>query len=132
MRLVLPVPGRRLPTAEAFELRVEPAGEVVDLGRLLVGPGFRGDPSQRAWGGLFALAWQETRLRGYEVMAGVASVRLLSAIGCSGSTEILGPTRTYWVRSATRSASIPRLPRHRTGSEDPPGRRAPADRQTES
>ena len=97
MRLVLPVPGRRLPTEAAFELRVEPAGEVVDLGRLLVGPGFRGDPSQRAWGGLFALAWQETRLRGYEVMAGVASVRLLERYRLLGvNAEILGPARTYW------------------------------------
>lgn len=97
MRLVLPVPFRRLPTEDAFDLRVEPHGEVVDLGRLLVGPGFRGDPSQRAWGGLFALAWQETRIRGYNVIAGVASVRLLERYRLLGvNVEILGPARTFW------------------------------------
>ena len=33
MRLVLPVPAARLPTEDAFDLEIEPRGEVVDVGR---------------------------------------------------------------------------------------------------
>jgi hypothetical protein len=94
MRLVLPVPGRRLPTEDAFDLDIEPRGEVVDLGDLLVGPGFRGDP-HRAWGGLFALAWQEARARSYTVLAGAASTQLVERYRTLGvHVEILGPPRT--------------------------------------
>ena len=94
MRLVLPVPGRRMPTETAFGLDLEPRGEVVDVGRLLVGPAFRGDPAHRAWGGLFALAWQESRARSYTVMAGIASKQLVERYRSLGITvEILGPSR---------------------------------------
>ncbi len=95
MRLALPVPGRRLPTEDAFDLDVDPRGEVVDVGRLLVGPAFRGDPSYRAWGGLFALAWQKARARSYSVLAGVASTPLVQRYRTLGvHAEILGPPRT--------------------------------------
>jgi hypothetical protein len=94
MRLVLPVPGRRLPTEDAFDLDVEPRGEVVDLGGLLVGAAFRGDPDHRAWGGLFAVAWQEARVRSYTVIAGVASTPLVERYRSLGvPVEILGPPR---------------------------------------
>jgi N-acyl-L-homoserine lactone synthetase len=95
MRLVLPVPGRRLPTEDAFGLEVAPGGEVVDLGRLLVGPASRGDPAHRAWGGLFALAWQEARARSYTVIAGIASAQLVERYRSLGvHVEVLGPSRT--------------------------------------
>jgi N-acyl-L-homoserine lactone synthetase len=94
MRLVLPVPGRRLPTEAAFDLTVEPRGEVVDVGRLLVGPASRGDSAHRAWGGLFALAWQESRARSYTVMAGVASTQLVERYRSLGvHVETLAPAR---------------------------------------
>jgi N-acyl-L-homoserine lactone synthetase len=95
MRLVLPMLGRRLPSEEAFDLDIEPRGEVVDLGRLLVGPASRGDPAHRAWGGLFALAWQESRARSYAVIAGIASTPLVERYRSLGvHVEILGPSRT--------------------------------------
>jgi hypothetical protein len=95
IRLVLPVPGRRLPTENAFGLDVEPRGEVVDIGRPLVGPAFRGDPAHRAWGGLFGLAWQESRARSYAVIAGIASNQLVERYRSLGvHVEILGPSRT--------------------------------------
>jgi N-acyl amino acid synthase FeeM len=97
MRLVLPVPGRRLPTEAAFDLDVEPLGEVVDVGRLLIGAPYRGDPAHRLWGGLFALAWQETRARGYSVLAGVTSEREITTYRSLGlAFEVLGPARHYW------------------------------------
>ena len=95
IRLVLPVPGRSLPTEDAFGLRIEPRGEVVDIGRLLAGPGHLGDPAHRAWGGLFGLAWQEARARSYTVMAGVASKRLVERYRSLGvNVELLGEPRT--------------------------------------
>jgi hypothetical protein len=94
MRLVLPVPGRSLPTEDAFGLQVEPRGEVVDVGRLLAGSGHRGDPAHRAWGGLFGLAWQEARARSYTVMAAVASKRLVERFSSLGvNVELLGEPR---------------------------------------
>jgi hypothetical protein len=95
MRLVLPTPGRRLPTEDAFELEIEPRGEVVDVGPLLVGPAARGDATHRAWGGLFALAWQESRARSYMVMAATASTQLVERYRSLGvHVELLGPSRT--------------------------------------
>jgi hypothetical protein len=95
MRLVLPVPGRRLPTEAAFDLDIEPRGEVVDVGDLIVGPAAQGDSAHRVWGGLFALAWQEARARGYTVMAGIASQQLVERYRALGvHVEVLGPPRT--------------------------------------
>jgi hypothetical protein len=95
MRLVLPVPGRRLPTEAAFDLDIEPRGEVVDVGDLIVGPAAEGDSDHRAWGGLFALAWQEARARDYTVMACVASPPLVERYRSLGvHVERLGPPST--------------------------------------
>jgi len=97
LRVVLPVPGRALPTEEAFDLELEPRGEVVDVGHLLVGAPYRGDPAHRLWGGLFALAWQEARARGYSVLAGAGSEREVATYRSLGlGFEILGPARPYW------------------------------------
>ena len=114
MRLVLPMPGRRLPTEATFDLSIEPHGEVVDVGRLLVGPASRGDPAHRAWGGLFALAWQESRARSYTVMAGIASAQLVERYRSLGvEVEILGPPRNdagaelYAVRLDPAAGALP-------------------------
>jgi hypothetical protein len=96
MRLVLPVPGRPIPTERAFELDVEPRGEVVDVGRLLLGDALRDDPAHRVWGGLFGLAWQEARAREYTVLAGVTSASELERYRSLGlSFEVLGPARPF-------------------------------------
>jgi len=75
LRLVLPMPGKRLPTEEIVGLDVAPAGEVVDVGQPVVELG--GERGRRAAAGLFAQAWFETRARGYLVMAGIVPERLL-------------------------------------------------------
>ena len=94
IRLVLPVPGRPLPTEEMFQIEIEPRGEVVDVRRLLIAPALRGDPDHRVWGGLVALAWQEARARGYSVLAGVVSDAELARCRALGlHTEMLGPAR---------------------------------------
>lgn len=97
VRLVLPHPDRRLPVEDAFELRVEPRGQVVEIGRLLIAGDRRGDPAHRAWGALFARAWREVRAAGYLVMAGAASAGLVERYRALGLPfEVLGPARRHW------------------------------------
>ena len=94
VRLVLPVPGKRLPTEEAFDLTVEPDGEIVDLGRVLVSPRLGAEAGQRAWGALFAQAWFETRARGYAGMASAESALRIERFRALGIVfDILGPAR---------------------------------------
>ena len=78
LRLVLPMVGKPLPTEQAFGLTVQPAGEVVDVGRALIAPELGGEAARRAADGLLAQAWFETRARGYRVMAGIATQSLVA------------------------------------------------------
>jgi N-acyl-L-homoserine lactone synthetase len=97
IRVVPPVPGRRLPVEDAFGLEVPPAGAVAEIGRLLIAPGYRGDPAHRAWGALFARSWLECRRLGATVLAGSTTpawVERYRAIGLE--FEVLGPARPHW------------------------------------
>jgi hypothetical protein len=97
LRMVLPAPGRRLPVEAAFDLDVEPRGAVVEAGRLVVAPQFRGDPAHRIWGALLARGWLAVRERGFAVLAGTASARMVETLRAVGLPfEILGPARPYW------------------------------------
>jgi N-acyl-L-homoserine lactone synthetase len=97
LRMVLPAPGRRLPVEAAFDLDVEPRGVVVEAGRLVVAPGFRGDPAHRIWGALLARGWLSVRERGFSVLAGTASAGMVDRLRAVGLPfEILGPARPYW------------------------------------
>ena len=111
LRLVLPVPARRLPTEDAFDLDIEPRGEVgATSADLLVGAAPpRAIPSHRAWGGLFALAWQEARARSYTVMARASPrqqlVERYRSLGVR--VEVLGPPRDARGRGAPRRPPRP-------------------------
>jgi hypothetical protein len=97
IRLVFPRPGRRLPTEQSFDIEVEPRGHVVEVGRLVIAPRYRGDPAHRAWGALFGRAWTEIRHRGFAIMAGTANARLVALYRRQGlAFEVLGPARTLW------------------------------------
>jgi hypothetical protein len=97
VRLVLPEPGRPLPVEADFDIRVEPHGHVVEAGRLVIAPTYRGDPAHRAWGALFACAWLSLRARGYSVLAGAAAPRTITQLRALGLPfEILGPARRHW------------------------------------
>ena len=96
LRLVLPMPGKRLPAEEAFSLTVEPVGEVVDLGPPVIAAELGGERAQAAADGLLAQAWFETRARGYTMIAGTASDRALERYRALGlELEPLGPARPY-------------------------------------
>lgn len=95
-RLTFPRPGRLLPTEEAFDLIVRPAGEVVDVGRLIVARDV--DPPHHAvlWQ-LLALIWLELRHRGFSRVCGantIPVIRLFESMGFS--VKALGPARDYW------------------------------------
>ena len=91
LRLVLPMPGKRLPVEEAFDLAVEPAGEVVDVGPAVVAPGLGSERARQVADGLVAQAWFETRARGYLVMAAIASSRLAERYRALGlDVEVIG------------------------------------------
>ena len=91
LRLVLPMPGKRLPAEEAFSVDVEPVGEVVDVGPPVIATELGGERAQRAADGLLAQAWFEARARDYLVLAGIASPGLVSRYRALGlDVEILG------------------------------------------
>jgi N-acyl-L-homoserine lactone synthetase len=97
VRLVFPEAGRPLPVETDFDIRVEPHGQVVEAGRLVIAPTYRGDPAHRAWGALFACAWGSMRARGYPVLAGAAAPRTIERLRALGLPfEILGPARRHW------------------------------------
>jgi N-acyl-L-homoserine lactone synthetase len=97
VRVVLPAPNRPLPVEAAFGLTVEPRGAVVEAGRLVIAPAHRGDPAHAAWGALFACAWLELRSRGFALLAGSATPRMVERLRRLGLPfEILGPARPYW------------------------------------
>jgi GNAT superfamily N-acetyltransferase len=92
-RLVLP-PGP-LPTEQACGLEVEPVGEVVDVGRMVVSPEYQ-DPGHGAFVALLCRLYLEMRARGYVVACGMMSpsVRALSRqLGLH--LELLGPDRPF-------------------------------------
>lgn len=93
-RLILPMPGRPLPIETAFELELEPKGQVVQWGRLILASRYRGDGDHRLPLACFAAIWLETTRRGFDRVAGVVSHRLkLLYEGMGWDFRILGPPR---------------------------------------
>jgi N-acyl-L-homoserine lactone synthetase len=97
LRAVLPVAGERLPVETSFDLDIEPRGAVVEVGRLVIAPAYRGDPGHRVWGALFGRAWLSIRARGFTVLAGAASPRMVAQLRARGLPfEVLAPARRHW------------------------------------
>jgi len=96
-RLVLPKPGLRLPTEEAFGIQVEPRGQVVDCGRYVVARRYT-NLQHRMLAVLLARSWLEMRARGFSMACGAfvsaAMVRVYRRMGLQ--VRILAPPRTVW------------------------------------
>jgi hypothetical protein len=93
-RLVLP-PGP-LPTEEACDISVEPAGAVVDVGRMAVVPSYQSH-RHAAFIALLARLYLEMRAHGYEVACGIMSAparALLRQLGVH--VDLLAAERPYW------------------------------------
>ncbi len=104
-----------LPVEHEFKLRVQPAGEAVEWGRLVVTDDHRGDRGYTVLTGLLARAWLDTRRLGFHVVAGVASrsiIRLYRQLGFD--VLVLGPAKDYWgearlpIRLSTTPPARPR------------------------
>lgn len=95
-RLVFPHTQPLLPTEEAFDVVVEPSGEVVDMGRVIVAREV-GEARRAVFWQLLALLWLELRHRGFSRVCGAnatSAIRLFEAMGFAVTT--LGPAREYW------------------------------------
>jgi hypothetical protein len=93
-RIVLP-PGS-LPTEEVCELQIEPHGQVVDVGRMVVAQPNRG-PQHGAFIALLARLYLEVREQGYVVACGMMAPNVRHLVRHLGvQLEILGPDRLYW------------------------------------
>ncbi len=95
-RLVFPEPGRELPTEQEFELTMQPADRVVDIGRAIILKDYR-SAEHTLFGALLARCWLEIRARGYQNLCGAASGRRLERYQQFGlPLRIVGPSRRYW------------------------------------
>jgi hypothetical protein len=130
-RVVLP-PG--LPTEEACGLVVEPRGDVVDVGRMCVAPGYQ-SLEHAAFIGLMCRLYQVMRENGFGVACGMMSAQARSLVGLLGlRLEVLGPPRTHWneprapVRFSLMSAAklLAAEPDQQDQPADPPAARTSA------
>ncbi len=97
-RLVFPAPHERLPTEEEFDVVVEPAGRVVDVGRGIVARGYR-DSRHGAFIALLAACWLRVWDRGFHLMCGDAVRSLIQGYRDMGfDVAVLGPARRHWGR----------------------------------
>jgi N-acyl-L-homoserine lactone synthetase len=98
-RLVLPGPSRPvspLPTERACGIVVQPAGQVVDVGRMAVTRS-RQSVEHAAFVALLCRLYLEMRTRGFAVACGMMSRRTRRAVSLLGlHLEQLGADRDYW------------------------------------
>jgi len=95
-RVVLPVPGRLLPTEEAFDMGIEPAGRVANFDRTLVLAPHR-TSDHRILGGVIARSWLEARSGGFSLCCGIVSADMLRRYRELGiELAVLGPARRHW------------------------------------
>ena len=97
MRIVAPAAGRMLPTERTFAVRARPAGEVADVGRIIVAPGLRSGRSHHILGGLCARAWLELVAHGLHRAISSATPELIELYRAVGMrVAVLGPARVHW------------------------------------
>lgn len=95
-RIVLPMPDALLPTEQAFELAVEPVGQVADMGRQIVSPEYT-SPQHRVFAALLARTWLEIRAAGFSLVCGDFAAGMLRLYRIMGfQVAQLGPAREFW------------------------------------
>src|SRR5262249_30076807 len=93
-RLVLP-PGS-LPTEDVCAIRVEPQGQVADVGRMTVVRSHQGT-GHSVFMALLARLYLEVRAHGYDVACGIMSRRARSLVRLLGlQVDVLGAELMYW------------------------------------
>lgn len=95
-RLVLPAPGRLLPTEVTFGLSVEPQGHVADMGRQTVARAYT-SMRHRVFAAILAKTWLEMRSHGYSLVCGDFSAGMLRLYRMLGfKVTQLGPAQLFW------------------------------------
>jgi N-acyl-L-homoserine lactone synthetase len=95
-RILLPAEGVLLPTEQAFELTIEPRGQVADMGRQIVSPAYS-SPQHRLFTALLAKTWLEIRAAGLSLICGDFSASMLRLYRMIGfQVTQLGPAREFW------------------------------------
>ena len=86
---------------------MQPAGEVVDIGRAIVVKDYR-SAEHVLFGALLARSWFEIRGRGYQNLCGTATGLRLARYQQFGlPLRILDPSRRYWARIGSRVSRRP-------------------------
>jgi N-acyl-L-homoserine lactone synthetase len=102
LRLVLPELGRPLPVERDFGIRVEPPGEALDAGRLVIAAGYRGGPGHPVLAGLFCRCWLEARRLGYSRLVAAAPAKTIDLYRDLGlGITVLGPPQAHWGEERT-------------------------------
>jgi hypothetical protein len=92
-RIVLP-PG--LPTEDACGIRVEPVGDVVDVGRMCVASSHQ-SLEHSAFAGLLCALYLQVRRLGFTSACGMMSPAARALVRLLGlRLEVLGPQQPYW------------------------------------
>lgn len=96
-RLVFPAPTRNLPTEAAFDLKIEPLGRIVDVGRTVVAPAYRDARQHRLLRGVIAQVWLEVTQRGFVDFCAALSADMLARYHSVGfEFYTLAEAKPYW------------------------------------
>jgi N-acyl-L-homoserine lactone synthetase len=97
LRLVAPRPDRPLPTERDFGIVVRPAGQVLEVGRIVVAPGARAGRSHLILGGLCARSWLEAYARGFDRALSTAAPEVIDLYASLGlRITVLAPAKAHW------------------------------------
>jgi N-acyl-L-homoserine lactone synthetase len=98
-RLILPREGLPLPTEVAFDIQVQPKGQVIDAGRFVVAHAYSSQ-EHLLLACLLARTWLEVRTLGFSrccaAFASRGMLRVFSRMGFH--YQVLAPSRFYWGR----------------------------------
>ena len=97
LRLVAPRPDRPLPTERDFGIVARPAGQVLEVGRIVVAPGARAGRSHLILGGLCARSWLEAYARGFDRALSTAAPEVIDLYASLGlRITVLAPAKAHW------------------------------------
>ena len=124
LRILQRSDGRALPVESAFSLDLASVEPVVEWGRLVVDPNYRGD-GQSVLLGLAARAWISMRSLGFTTAVGATSKQIIALLeGIGFAITVLGPARMYlgaerYPILCEARASVTRLERHLSAPGEP-------------